>query len=205
MPRGGDRNARAQTGRGSWVTRWLIPGLLLAAFFIPGIVWNPLGPHARAPAARTRALIRSIDVGLQAFRQDFGHLPTDALEGGSETNDPRWIRLWLLGIDDHGEPSEAVRSNPDWAGPYVDVEFGRHLDADNAYVFIDAWGNPMRFEMVAPVFNPARYDIWSLGKDGAGTKSMADLPGATAGERQQAYRDLRVRGKLVNADNLGNW
>ena len=205
MPEGRDGSGSMPARRSSWVVRWLLPGLLLAAFFVPGIVCDLRGPHDRSRVAGTRSLIHSIDVGLEAFCVDFGHLPTDALDGGSETNDPRWIRLWLLGIDDQGEPSDAVRSNPKWSGPYVDVEISRHLDADNAYVFIDAWGNPILFEVVASAFNSIDHDIWSLGKDGAGTTSMADLPRVTPEERQQAYWDLRVRGKFVNADNIGNW
>jgi hypothetical protein len=182
-----------------------LPGLILAAILAFSIFFGNPNPHERVRQSNTRALIHSIDVGLEAFRADFGHLPTDALDGGSETNDPRWIRLWLLGIDDHGEPSDAVRSDPKWDGPYVDVKIGGHLDVDNGWVFIDAWRKPILFELREPVFNLKSWDIWSLGRNGAGTTSMGELAGVTPEEKQETYGNLRVRNKPVNADNVGNW
>lgn len=155
--------------------------------------------------ARTRSLIGGVDLGLKMFKADFGHLPHDALEGGAETNDPRWIRRWLLGLGDDGEPDKTgVRANPLWTGPYVEISFDRDLSEDD-YTFEDAWGNPICFEVKEPIFNGERWDVWSLGPDGKGTRDMGDIIGETPELRRKNYEEHEEGGEKVNADNVGNW
>ena len=108
------------------------------------------------------------------FKSDFGHLPKDDDDGTGEiTNDPEYIRLWLLGIDDDGDPdgthanksSRDVRSHPNWNGPYIEYSTEKHLvenyeyeerdpvdhhlrwREDNLhYILVDAWDQRLYFE-----------------------------------------------------------
>jgi prepilin-type N-terminal cleavage/methylation domain-containing protein len=171
----------------------ILAGLVLSA--MPKII-------ERAKTSNTRALIHSINVGLEAFKNDFGHVPYDASD--NVTNDRQQIRLWLLGIDNSGEPngadSSTVRTNQFWSGPYVDVEFSRHLDKDNQYVFIDAWRQPLYFEMLQPIFNMDKWDIWSLGPDEKGSTDMTGFQSGTYESRRKSFKAA-----ADNGDNPGNW
>ena len=174
----------------------------------------------RAKKASTLALISALNTGIQNFRTDFGHVPYDKDDGTGEiTNEPEWIRLWLLGIDNNGEPdgtianksSRAVRRNALWNGPYVEVR-EKSLDPDQQYIFVDSWNKPIYFEMgnADPnqdhrVFNVDRWDIWSLGADGKGTTDMSTISGGTYEAKRSNYKQLVVGGKRVNFDNPANW
>jgi prepilin-type N-terminal cleavage/methylation domain-containing protein len=168
----------------------------------------------RAKKNATRALVSALDTGIQNFQTDFGHIPYDSLTAGSATNDPRWIRRWLLGIRDNGEPDDSgannVRDNALWHGPYVEVR-ERSLDPDQDYIFVDSWGEPIYFEfgrrtgMDTPIFNIDRWDIWSLGADGQGTTDMSTISGSTYEDKRNDYKQLLVSGQRVNFDNPANW
>jgi prepilin-type N-terminal cleavage/methylation domain-containing protein len=162
----------------------------------------------RAKKGATRALISALDTGIQNFRTDFGHVPYDLLTAGGVTNEPRWIRRWLLGMLDSGQPDDTapnnVRHNALWQGPYVEVK-ERSLDPDNNYIFVDAWGNPIYFEMDHPIFSIDRWDIWSKGADGEGSENMNAFQTGTYEQRRDNYKNLLQSGKKVNFDNPGNW
>ena len=187
-------------GKRRWVPSLFVMAVVIAVF----VVMSRYAVNGFAPATRTRLVIGMIDEGMERFRVDFGHLPQDALEGGAETNDPRWIRRWLLGMGDDGEPDQGIRSNPKWRGPYVAVRMEKHLDGDNDYVFVDSWGNPLLFEVKRPVLNPERWDIWSLGPDGKGTRLMSEIEGESPEERLQKYDAYEEGGKRTNRDNVDN-
>lgn len=163
----------------------------------------------RAKTNSTRALIHSIDVGLEAFKTDFGHLPYNS--SGNVTDDGQVIRLWLLGIDNNGEPDTAdasdVRENQFWDGPYVDVKVDKHVDQNNNYVFMDAWREPLCFEMPdaandPPIFNIDRWDIWSKGPDLKGDTDMK-----TYYQSYSTFKERRKEFKAAadNGDTVGNW
>ena len=204
----------------------------------------------RAKISATRSLVGAIDSGMQMFKTEFGHLPDDTDDGtGDITNEPKWIRLWLLGIDSNGEfdpvtpiPSEdvtKVRANKLWNGPYVEIKLGKHvvddyeykdddLDEDFNYVFVDAWGQRLYFELYdankpgqydqKPCFNPEKWDIWSRGPDGKGThdgvsttngSTMSEFDQDTYAKRRKAYKEYYEPAdplkKLINRDTIGNW
>lgn len=165
----------------------------------------------RAKIANTRTLVMAIDSGMQLFKTDFGHLPYDSLSGGRKTNDPRWIRRWLLGMGGNGEIDDSgannVRGDQRWTGPYVEIQVRRHLDEDANYVFVDSWGEPIYFavETDEPIFNPDRWDIWSKGPDGEGTEDMSAFSTGSYKQRRDNYKDFKVGDKEVNRDNVGNW
>jgi len=179
--------------------------VLLAVGVVGWLVSLGVDGPGRPRVMKTRVLIAVINKGLAMFRADFGHLPHDALQGGDETNDPRWIRRWLMGLGDDGEPDEIVRGNPAWTGPYVEVQIERDLGEDKDCVLVDAWGNPICFEVKDPIFNRDRWDVWSLGPDGKGTRDMGEIAGETPEERRKAYEEHEEGGERVNADNVGNW
>jgi prepilin-type N-terminal cleavage/methylation domain-containing protein len=162
----------------------------------------------RAKRTSTRALISALDTGIANFRTDFGHVPYDSLTGGSATNDPKWIRRWLLGLRDTGEKDDVgatdVRRNALWNGPYLEVR-ERSLDPDQQYIFVDAWGKPIYFEIKDPIFNMDRWDIWSKGADGEGSEDMSAFQTGTYEQRRANYKSLLQSGKKVNFDNPGNW
>jgi hypothetical protein len=180
--------------------------LLVIAGILAAMVYAGVNNGRRRPRInRDRALVYAIDGGLRAFRADFGHLPHDALDGGDETNDPRWIRRWLLGWGDDGERDEKVRGNPAWTGPYVEIQIRKDLGEDKDYVLVDGWGNPICFEVKDPIFNRERWDVWSLGPDGKGTRDMGEIIGETPELRRKNYEEHEEGGERVNADNVGNW
>jgi general secretion pathway protein G len=162
----------------------------------------------RAKIANTRTLVMAIDNGLQLFKTDFGHLPYD---GGSKTNLRKPIRLWLTGLKDNGEPdTSGVRGDQLWTGPYVEIQIRKHLDEDDNYVFVDSWGQPIYFETDPNgtedmVFNPDRWDIWSLGPDEAGTTDMGTISGSSYKIKRDNFKEHTVGNKEVNRDNIGNW
>jgi len=162
----------------------------------------------RAKIANTRSLVMAIDSGMQLFKTDFGHLPYDALSGGNRTNDRQWIRRWLVGLDNSGEPdTSGVRDEQLWTGPYVEIQIKRHLDEDANYVFADSWGTPIYFETDPNdvVFYPDRWDIWSLGPDEAGTTDMGTISGSSYEQKRDNYKEHKEGNKEVNRDNIGNW
>ena len=182
---------------------WVVVLAVIVCLYV--LVHLGVDGHGRPRVTMTRILIAGIDNGLEMFKADFGHLPHDALEGGGETNDPRWIRRWLLGLGDDGEPDKAdVWANPLWTGPYVEMGFENDLSGDD-YTLADAWGNPICFEVKEPIFNRDRWDVWSLGPDGKGTRDMGDIAGETPEQRREAYEEHEEGGEKVNADNIGNW
>ena len=186
--------------RRAWLAWLVVAGVIV----IVGLGVFPVNGPGDMPVTETRMDIAVIHLGLRKFSIDFDHLPHDALEAGAETNDPKWIRRWLLGVADGGGPDEAVRANPLWNGPYADFQ-EEDLSKDGALVFADAWGRPIRFELVNPIFRPENWDIWSLGPDGQGTKDMGNITGGTAEERRKRYETLERDGRKVNEDNIGNW
>jgi prepilin-type N-terminal cleavage/methylation domain-containing protein len=161
---------------------------------------------SKAKKSATRALISALDTGIANFRTDFGHVPYDTL--GNATNDPKEIRRWLMGIKDNGDKDDSgannVRSNQLWNGPYAEVK-EKNLDAGNNYIFVDSWGEPIYFEMVNPIFNVDRWDIWSKGPDGEGSVDMSAFQTGTYAQRRANYKALVQGGKKVNFDNPGNW
>jgi prepilin-type N-terminal cleavage/methylation domain-containing protein len=180
---------------------------------LAGIVYGAVAllPE-RAKKVKTLSYIKSIDTAMSMFREDFGHPPYNSKTAGSKTNDPEWIRLWLTGKDDDGEPDEtganAVRENGNWNGPYIDPDpkmLIPHEDYSNHYIMVDAWENPIYFEVEDPIFKYDRWDIWSKGSDEKGSEDMGAFSGSTYKEKQQAYKDHTEDGKKVNTDNPANW
>ncbi len=196
---------------------------------LAGITYTAVdGILDRAKRSSTRALIDSIDSGLQMFKTNFGHVPYDKDDGSggipdSTEDNQEYVRLWLLGLDYEGEPdgthsdksSRNVRKNQLWNGPYVEIRIERHLGAkDLDYYFIDSWGNPLYFEFYdpedtsgdhRPIFNIDKWDIWSKGRDGEGTEDMADIDGANYEARRNNWKTETEHGKEINRDNVGNW
>jgi general secretion pathway protein G len=74
---------------------------------------------------------------LRAFRRDVGRYPTTA-EG---------IRALVV------VPADATKT---WKGPYL----------DGPGIAMDPWGRPYRYRSPG-LHNPASYDVWSYGADGA--------------------------------------
>ena len=157
--------------------------------------------YDRAKKVNSQQFIRQIDGAMQMFNTDFGHPPYAALTGGNKTNNQAWIRRWLTGLKDDGDPdTTGVRDDPSWPGkPYIEPD-PKMLDKDDNYLMTDAWGNLIYFEVVNPIFNIDRWDIWSLGLDGKGSTSMGAFSTGTYSARRTNYKNA-----TDNADNFGNW
>lgn len=173
---------------------------------LAGLLFSAIdGAHKRARISTAKSLVNAIDTGMQAFKADFGHLPTLGPPQGSVTNDPTWIRRWLLGLDNSGQPDSVVRDYQYWNGPYVEVRIEKHLGAD--YNFVDSWENPIYFETDpnTVVFNVDRWDVWSLGPDGEGTTDMGTISGSSYKAKRDNYNNYTLGSDKVNRDNVGNW
>jgi prepilin-type N-terminal cleavage/methylation domain-containing protein len=205
-----NRNTPHAIRRPGWAAGFTLTELLVVIAVIgilAGLIFGAVPKVIeRAKITNTRALIHSIDVGLEAFKNDFGRLPYNS--SGQVTSDQHLIRLWLLGIKDDGEPDDtganAVRVNQFWGGPYVDVQYNKHVDKDNDYLFIDAWRQPLCFQMpedtVKPIFNVDKWDIWSLGPDEKGSTNMTAFQSGTYEQRRKDFKAA-----ADNGDDPGNW
>ncbi|MBN1917424.1 MAG: hypothetical protein JW889_05905 [Verrucomicrobia bacterium] len=152
----------------------------------------------------TRHLVVQLDLAMRHFRAGFGQTPDKMPARDLREDVNRRVRRWLTGLDDNGNPDEAVRGDPRWQGPYVEPD-PRFLDVDRDHILVDSWGNPILFEFDDPIFNPGTWDIWSLGPDGKGSSSMADLGEGTPEQRRRVFEQLKQGRRLVNADSIGNW
>jgi hypothetical protein len=182
-----------------------VPLAIVVAFcIVVGLLFLPSTDTSDVPNRRTPRLIYELDVGISHFEKDFGQTP-DTIPAPDASGDVnRRVRRWLTGLDNNGDPDRAVRSDPRWQGPYVEPDW-KSLDVARGYILVDSWGNPILFEFDDPVFNPGKWDVWSLGRDGKGTSAMADVSGATPEERRQRFEQLEWDGRRVNADTIGNW
>ncbi len=172
----------------------------------------------RAKISATRSLISAIDAGMQMFKTEFGHLPDDKDDGtGDITNEPKWIRFWLLGIDSNGEIDPdtpitdedvtKVRANKLWNGPYVEIKLGKHVVADYEYedddldeeglrfkyVFVDAWGQRLYFETYDPEVDPHEHkpmfnlEKWDIWSRGPDGKGTHDGVSTTNGSTMSKF------------------
>jgi len=160
----------------------------------------------RARMSATRSLIHAIDVGIQNFQADFGSIKM--LRGSSDAATRKNVRLGLLGLKDNGEPDSSVRDDPRWlGGPYLDIQVEKHLSQDDNYIFIDDWKELIYFELDPDkvVFNIDRWDLWSLGPDGEGSKNLNSFQSGTYEKRREDYHEHKENDREVNRDNIGNW
>ncbi|MBN1916699.1 MAG: prepilin-type N-terminal cleavage/methylation domain-containing protein [Verrucomicrobia bacterium] len=188
---------------------------------LAGLIFGAVtSSQQRAKIVNTRSFVGQIDAALTMFKSDFGHPPYDSLTAGETTNDKEWIRLWLTGLKDNGDPDDtganAVRSNPLWGGgPYIEPDpkmLGdcKNTDETESYknAMLDMWGNPIYFQFKdadggtdKPIFNIDRWDIWSLGPDEDGSEDMRAFQSQSTYElKRTAYKNA-----ANNRDNIGNW
>lgn len=169
------------------------------------IIYQAIGPNHRGyEHRRTRRLIQELDASIRDFGKDFGQTPDKMPARDPRESTNRRVCRWLTGLDEDGDPNEAVRNDPRWNGPYIEPD-PKLLDADRGYILIDSWGSPILFEFDDPIFNPGRWDIWSLGPDGRGTSNMADIGSGTPEQRRERFEQLKQDRRRVNADTIGNW
>jgi hypothetical protein len=169
------------------------------------IIYRAASPdHHGYELRRTRRLVHELDAAIRSFGKDFGRTPDMMPPSTPDGDTNRRLRRWLTGLDDNGDPDEAVRSDPRWQGPYAEPDV-ESLDSDRGHILVDSWRNPILFEFEDPIFNPGRWDIWSLGPDGEGTSNMADIASGTPEQRRERFEQVRQKRHLVNADTIGNW
>ncbi|MBN1918480.1 MAG: type II secretion system protein [Verrucomicrobia bacterium] len=187
---------------------------LLVVMAIIGILSAVIYPVAKSAKQRahkvdTSSLVRQLDAALIMFTDEIGHPPYDT--SGKLTNDRKVIRRWLTGRSDKGDPDPVIVRDPRWSGgPYIEVDdkqlkqvlWELGSSTIRGYMFVDAWGQPIFFELLQPVFNVDRWDIWSVGPDGKGSINMAKFDSSigTYSQRCNAYNAADG-----NADNVGNW
>jgi len=132
------KRRRRRSGR-DWAIRVAVVVAVLVAWYI--VTYRALHPSFRGRQVRTRVLVAELDASIDLFQKGLGQTPDKMPARDAEKDVNRRVRRWLTGLDDEGDPDEAVRSDPRWQGPYVEP-YPIFLDADRGYVLVDSWGNP---------------------------------------------------------------
>ena len=145
---------------------------------LAGITMAGLGfAGRRADETKTQAIMEEFAMALDAFRQDRGYYPIQT----STTDTDREIKLKVgAGNTWH----EFIQGHSKTGRPYME---GFGTDGDE---LLDAYGNLLKYQCPG-VNNTSKYDLWSMGPDGAdGFKKVADGP-QTPG--------------AANSDDICNW
>lgn len=140
----GEKTQQVPTKRKPWV--WvLVAGFLL--LFLIGLFTPPTGcwwSTAHGPAARTRAVVQSLQVGLAAFKSDWGvYPPSSPRDGGAKDYGYQNLAYYLMGPTGEGWGAPVAGELPFSGksdkryGPYFMVEHA--VDTD---VSLDAFRPP---------------------------------------------------------------
>ena len=94
---------------------------------------------------KTISQLQVIILALERYQEEHGYYPQ---LNESELDNSFWNNC----KDNNG------KNIRDWQGA--------GLDSNSTYGFVDPFGNPWWYDALAPVMNPQKYDLWSMGKDG---------------------------------------
>jgi len=142
----------------------LVEVLLVVAILVmlAGVVIFALGRTPEKTKIKlTRVMVEQVCTGLERYKQDIGHYPTEE-EGG------------LKGLRTEPDFAEPEKYEGKWGGPYLTKDP------------VDQWDNAINYQLTDPQSDEARlipYRVWSNGPDGS------DDQGESDDIRNQAWAD----------------
>lgn len=121
----------------------------------------------QAKKTQTTTIMQNVALALEQYKTDMGIYP--------QTDDPKEISNALTGfVDEPDQKSDKYYKNPNWRGPYYDIDKKHYFHQQNNQAIADSWGNPLNFRILEPEFNKSKFDMWSSGPNATNDNGLKD-------------------------------